>query len=300
MSPGHRLLQGTALGILADVLFPLTGIVTAAFLTRNLGAGYYGLLTLSATLISWLELAIGALFTRATVKIVGEAKDWRPIGAVVLRLHVFVGFGAMAACWILAKPCALLLGEPRLAEYLTLFAIDLPIFAVANCHRSILIGKGKYAERAISSAGRWIARLALILLLVELGLSLSGAILGMIGASVVELAIARYYIRPSWSWKKGIHVPLWSYAVPIFLATLVAALPEYGFVLFERLGSFRCAGRESTGHLKMWLSSCRAYLRLLFRRYCCRPSFECCVKATWRLPGLWAAMRYDLYWRCVR
>jgi O-antigen/teichoic acid export membrane protein len=143
----------------------------------------------------------------------------------------------MAACWILAKPCALLLGEPRLAEYLTLFAIDLPIFAVANCHRSILIGKGKYAERAISSAGRWIARLALILLLVELGLSLSGAILAMIGASLVELAIARYYIRPSWSRGKGPFLSLWNYAVPIFLATVFLRFINMDLFFLKGLGA---------------------------------------------------------------
>ena len=182
-----------------------------------------------------------------TIKIIGEAKDWRPIGAAVLRLHVFACIGAMAGCWVLAKPCARLLGEPELAAYLTLFAIDLPIFALANCYRSILIGRGKYTERAIVSAGRWITRLVLIIVLVELGLSVTGAILGMIGASVVELAIARYYIRPPWSWKKGIPVSLWGYAVPIFLTTLVAALPEHGFVLFERPGSFRCAGRDLRG-----------------------------------------------------
>ena len=237
MSPGHHLLQGTALVFMADALFPLTGIITAAFLTRNLGAGYYGLLTLSATLITWIELIIGSLFARVTIKIIGEAKDWRPIGAAVLRLHVFVCIGAMAGCWILAKPCALLLGEPELAAYLTLFAVDLPIFAFANCHRSILIGRGKYTERAMVSVGRWIARLVLIILLVELGLSVTGAILGMIGASVVELAIARYYIRPPWSWKKGIPVSLWGYAVPIFLATLVLRFMSMDLFFLKGLGA---------------------------------------------------------------
>ena len=57
MSPGHHLLQGAALIFMADALFPLTGIITAAFLTRNLGAGHYGLLTLSSTLITWIELS---------------------------------------------------------------------------------------------------------------------------------------------------------------------------------------------------------------------------------------------------
>jgi O-antigen/teichoic acid export membrane protein len=237
MSPGHHLLQGAALTFMADALFPLTGIITAAFLTRNLGAGHYGLLTLSSTLITWIELIIGSLFARVTIKIIGEAKDWRPIGAAVLRLHVFACIGAMAGFWVLAKPCARLLGEPELAAYLTLFAIDLPIYAFANCYRSIMIGRGKYSERAVVSVGRWITRLVLIIFLVELGLSVTGAILGMIGASVVELAIARYYIRPPWSWRKGIHVPLWGYAVPIFLATLVLRFLSMDLYFLKGLGA---------------------------------------------------------------
>ena len=67
MSPGHHLVQGTVLVFLAEALLPLTGIVTASFLTRSLGAGNYGLLTLSVTLVSWVEFAIVSLFARATV-----------------------------------------------------------------------------------------------------------------------------------------------------------------------------------------------------------------------------------------
>ena len=237
MSPGHHLVQGTILVFLAEALLPLTGIVTASFLTRSLGAGNYGLLTLSATLISWLEFAIVSLFARATVKIIGDAEDWRPVGAAILRLHLFVSIAAMAGCWVLAKPCARLLGEPELAAYLALFALDLPIFALAHCHRNILIGRGRYAERARTSAGRWIARLVIIVLLVELGLSVNGAILGSIGASLVELAIARHYIRPSWSAPTVALVSLWDYAVPIFLATLTLRLLGLGLFLLKILGA---------------------------------------------------------------
>ena len=237
MSPGHHLVQGAVLVFLAEALLPLTGIVTASFLTRSLGAGNYGLLTLSATLIAWVEFAAVSLFARATIKIVGDARDWRPIGAAVLRLHVFVSMGALAVCWTLAKPCAALLGEPALAAYLALYALDLPIFALANCHRNILIGRGKFSERARASAGRWITRLVLIILLVELGLSVNGAILGSIGASLAELAIARYYIRPSWLGPTVASASLWGYAVPIFLAAFLLRLLGLDLLLLKILGA---------------------------------------------------------------
>lgn len=236
MSPGHHLVHGTALVLLADALLPLTGIVVASFLTRSLGAGNYGLLTLAVTLVTWVEFAVVSLFARATVKIIGDADDWRPAGAAILRLHLSVSTAAMVCCWVLAKPCAAMLGEPQLASYVALFALDIPLFALAHCHRSILIGRGRYAERARASAARWTSRLILIILLVELGLSVNGAILGTIGASLVELLVARYYIRPSWSVPTVAPGSLWSYAVPIFLATLILRLLGLGLFLLKMLG----------------------------------------------------------------
>ena len=229
-------MQGTIFVFLSEALFPLTGIITAAYLTRSLGAGNYGMLTLAATLVSWIQFAVNSFFSRATVKIIGDAEDWQPIGSAILRLHVSVGAAAMIVCWMLAYPVAKLLDEPRLAMYLALFAIDLPIFAAAYCHRNILVGKGRFAERAKAGAGRWIARLVLIILLVELGLSVQGAILGSIGASLVELAIARYHIRPRISNRAANMVTLLDYAVPIFLASMSLRLLGVDLFLLKILG----------------------------------------------------------------
>lgn len=222
---------------MSQILLPLTGIVTASFLARKLGTAGYGILILASMLVSWIEFAITSLFSRATVKFIGDAEDWRPIGTAALRLYLYVSLCAMFGCWILAKPIASLLHEPELAFYFALFALDLPVFALAHCHRSILVGKGYYAERARISAGRWLSRLVLIILLVELGLSVKGAILGNIGASVVELAVGRYYIRPSWKKREAPPVSLWDYAVPIFLATISLRLMGLGLFLLKMLGA---------------------------------------------------------------
>jgi O-antigen/teichoic acid export membrane protein len=70
-------------------------------------------------------------------------------------------------------------------------------------------------------------RLLLIVLLVELGLAVPGAILGSIGASLADIPIGRCYIRPT-----PFHRPrcatrqLWDYAVPLFLAALSLRLYE--------------------------------------------------------------------------
>jgi O-antigen/teichoic acid export membrane protein len=237
LSHGHLLFRGTILVFLAEVLLPVTGIVTASFLTRKLGASDYGLLVLASTLISWIELAITSLFSRAAVKLVSDSVDWRPIGATLLRLHAYISLGALAVCWMSAKPLAALLGEPRLAGCFALFALDIPIFSLAHCHRSLLVGRGRYTERAKASAGRWIARLLLILFLVQIGLSLQGAILGNIGASLAELVLARCYIRPSWKERMPSSAALWNYAIPIFLGAIALRFMGLGLFLLKMLGA---------------------------------------------------------------
>lgn len=81
--------------LLAEALFIPTGLLTAAFLTRRFGPYGYGLFILAATLVSSAEWCVLSLFSRATVKFISEAQDWRPIGATILRLYLIAG-GSMA------------------------------------------------------------------------------------------------------------------------------------------------------------------------------------------------------------
>ncbi len=193
--PGRHLVDGTVRVFLAGLLFPFTGIITAAFLTRRLGPEGYGLLVLSATLVVWIELGINSFFARATIKFVAEAEDWRPIGVTVSRLHFLVGVGGALVLVLLAFPLAEALHEPALAPYLCLYSLHIPLTGLAQGYQNILVGIGHYKQKAVGTAAQWIARLILILFLVEMGLSIEGAILGSIGASLVEIVISRRYVR---------------------------------------------------------------------------------------------------------
>src|SRR6266545_6524297 len=184
--PYRHTLDGTLYVFLAEALLLPTGLLTVAFLTRKLGPDYYGLYTLAATLVAWVEWSIASLFSHATIKFVGEAEDWRPVGTVMMRLQLAVSGVAAVLLWLLATPLARLLNELVLATYLRLFALGIPLSSLACVHRHLLIGIGGFRPRAFASASRWIARLLLIVVLVALDLSVPGAILGSIGASLVE------------------------------------------------------------------------------------------------------------------
>ncbi|MGH7217780.1 MAG: lipopolysaccharide biosynthesis protein [Nitrospiraceae bacterium] len=228
--PGRHLLDGTARVFLAGLLLPLTGIITAAFLTRRLGADGYGLLVLSTTLFGWIELTINSFFSRATIKFVGEAQDWRPVGATVVRLQLLAGVVGGLFLGLLSFPVAWLLHEPLLAPYLALYALHIPISSLSQGYQNILVGMGSFRQKALSNAGRWLARLFLILFLVEMGLSVPGAILGSLGAAVVELAINRRYIKP----------PLLGHIAvstrPFYELGLLLGLSSLLFLIFSSMG----------------------------------------------------------------
>jgi O-antigen/teichoic acid export membrane protein len=164
----HRhIVDGTIWVFLAEALLMPTGVIITVFLTRRLGPEGYGLFTLVAVLVAWVESSITSIFDRTTVKFVGQAEDWRPVGAAVARLYLAASGGAMLLLWLLANPIATLLNEPVLATYLRLFALDIPLFSLAHAHRNILVGLGGFRQRALVSAGRWLTRLLLIVLRVS-------------------------------------------------------------------------------------------------------------------------------------
>lgn len=237
--PGRHLLDGTVWVLLAEALFPLTALVTSAFLTRRLGLDGYGHWVLAVSLVVWVEWSLASFFSRATIKHVGAAKDWRPLGTAAVQLQLRMGLGAMAAIWALAWPLAQWLSEPSLAVYLALLALDVPLFALAQAHRQILAGTGAYRECAWAGGGRWLARLLLVVLLVTAGLSVVGAILGVIGSTLLELWLYRRTLRPAWFSRTGTATwSLWSYSWPLFFSTVsLMVVGRMDLFVIKALGS---------------------------------------------------------------
>lgn len=220
-SPTKGLASGTIQVFLAEALLLPTGLLTAAFLTRQLGPENYGLLLLATTLVSWLGWSITSAFTRTTIKFIGEAEDWQPVATTVLQLHLFLGVVTAVIIWLFADRLANALGEPRMSNYLRLFIWEVPIFCVTYVHRSVLVGLGKYSDRAIATATRWLAKMIFTIALVAAGLSIWGAIIGSLVSALIELLVCRFYVRPPLLRRSPFPMQkLWGYAVPLFLMAI--------------------------------------------------------------------------------
>ena len=215
--------------IAESVALPL-GLLSTAYLTRQLGPDAYGRFSVVATLVSTLEWLVIAVLARATVKFVAEATDWQPVAATAFRAYLGAGAVVGIVLWAAAGPVAAGLQDPSLATYLRLFAVEIPIFAVATAFRNILAGLGSFSHQALTGAARWVARLALIVVFIELGLAVDGAILGSIGGIVIAASLGQLFVgRAVWGRADFPARDLWNLAAPVFLLTLSARL-------FDRLG----------------------------------------------------------------
>lgn len=223
--PRFQMLSGTLRIFLAEAILLPTGLITAGFLSRQLGPEGYGLFTLAAVILSWIEWGTSSMLLRTTIKFISETRNWQPVMATVLQQHLWLGTGATLLLCLFAMPIAQLMNERSLAPYLWLFAPQILFFNLARAHRTTLTGLGRFSEQAIAGASRWIARLGLIVLFVSLGWSIWGAILGSVAATFVELAVSRCYVQlplfhpnaiPAWK--------LWNHAVPMTLYSLATQL----------------------------------------------------------------------------
>jgi O-antigen/teichoic acid export membrane protein len=218
---GRTLLGGTGRMLLSDSLFPMVALVTAGFLTRELGAHQYGLLALSLAVVIWVENAIIAFFAKTTVKLVGEADDWRALGAHVITRTLLTGLVAAAVLWAAAPLVGRLLAEAELTRTLRLASIDIPIWCTAVAYRSVLIGTARYRASATGRAARWLARLCLVLLFVGAGFSIDGALAAVIGSSCVELAVYRWHVGPGMLRpRRPVRLPLRQYGTMLFASSL--------------------------------------------------------------------------------
>ena len=217
----NHLAVGTIQGFIASAISLPTGILTAAFLTRRLGPEGYGLLSVSVTIVVWIQVTITMGFSRGAMRFVALTEDWQSVSTKFLQSQLLVSLGSAAFLVAVAPVVASWLKAAELSSYLRLFSLAIPVSAVSILHYSILIGRGYFGRRALLTAAFWLSRMLLIFLFVGLWASVSSAIVAIIGAFVVELIAARFFVRPPLL--KHSNFPfrnLWDYAWPLFFYTL--------------------------------------------------------------------------------
>ena len=222
--------RATVLGFAAEALVFPAGLITAAYLTRTLGAVRYGQLALVYAAVSPVVWIASTTFAgRAGVKLISDAEDWRGMGAALLRANALLGLGAMLLFASVVPLLGSVLRQPDLTPYLWVAAVEIALMPLTRIHRDALIARGKYTSPALATLAYQAARLVLILALVAAGWSVLGVIVANLAARLLELAACRRQQPvPLRGGVPGGLVPLRELLGSLFLYTL-------GLQLFNRV-----------------------------------------------------------------
>jgi O-antigen/teichoic acid export membrane protein len=205
----------------ASALALPAAIITAAFLSRQLGPADYGLLTVTVVIIMWVEAAVTLGFSRAAVKLVAEAENWRASIARVLQVQILVSLAATLLVVAAAPTLSVWLDAPQLKSTLRLLSADIPVFAITEILMAIMVGRGSYKLKAMLRSVYWLGRVGLIFLLVTLIPNVAGALLAIFGASLMVMVASMAFVHPPLS--GGGHFSfhrMWGYVWPLFLYTV--------------------------------------------------------------------------------
>ena len=216
--------RGTVKLALAQLVMAGCGVATHIYLTRALQPELYGKLAVVTSVIIWWEAVGGALVRNATTRFVAEAEERWP-GVASSAIRTTLGWGAVLVVLgaVSAPLVSQMLGDPQLVPYLWLFSADLALFPLFIALAEVLAGRRRYSFYAGSWAIYWLAKAALVIVLVAFGLSMQGAIIGSVLASVVGVAV-------TWLWSG---VSLRSGTVPTGKLVLFG-LPLAGIAVMRR------------------------------------------------------------------
>jgi O-antigen/teichoic acid export membrane protein len=222
---GRSMAAGGVLMVLGHVVVLPAGLIAAAFLARMLGPADFGIYSVAMSIVVWARMAISMLFNRASIILIAESSEWEPVAIALIQVQLFLGIGAGVVAFLAAPTLAGGLGVPALKPILRVFATAIPISTLARAYENVLNGRRAFRRSALFPVVYELSRFLLVLLLVGIGLGLTGAALAALGAACAELWFAWHSLRLRlWQRVAIPHKQFLRYSLPLFLDTLARRL----------------------------------------------------------------------------
>ncbi|MBN2416035.1 oligosaccharide flippase family protein [bacterium] len=236
-SHGNTIIRGAARLFFAEALLIPTGFITAVFLARELQPAGYGTFALVSQFVIWTEYLLVSALENATITFLSGSTERKPLVNTVYIIYAVSGSLAALALALLAPAIALLVKAPETVPLLRLLSIDIPVFALAHAGRHIAAGCQQFRHNAAMRSVYWISRLIFIIWFVSIGLSIRGAIIGLICASAVEAALGFYLVRPDFL-RDGFATitRFWHVTAPLQLAEIGKRLLVQELIILKALG----------------------------------------------------------------
>ena len=182
------LMQGSFYLLLAQVVFVATGYLIQIGLGRMLGPAMYGVYGVIIALITLINIIFITGIQQSISKFAAENKNKAEIikhKSVMIQL--LLGLLVSAIYFLAAPYIAFLLNDASLTPLIQLSALIIPGYAVYSVFIGFMNGTREYGKQAKATIVYNIAKVSFIFLLVLIGFSVSGAIIGFAMAPILGL-----------------------------------------------------------------------------------------------------------------
>ncbi len=187
---GESVPRGVAFLFLSRIVMLLCGLSLQVVLARLLGVEQYGLYGLILSILVWFELfmmGIGRASSMQVAKSPSEAYAFYP---KALKVQSIVGLTIMAFSMSVALFLPHLFNRPGAISYFLLAFIDIPLMGYFYLFQGMLNGLQFYKYQANNMSLYYVSRLLISVLLVKMGLSLTGAIVANLVSSLIGILLA--------------------------------------------------------------------------------------------------------------
>ena len=189
--------RGTRQFLIARACVVASSFVASAILTRALGPSNFGVYGVVSSQLMWLEMLMNAGIPSATAQLMADSRhDQAAVESSARALLVGWSLALLATCWIAAPWVADLMRIPNGTVLLRIALLDLPFMAIFVSYDGALNGRRLFGILAAVQVAYGAIKLAGILLLVVLGISVEGALAAYVVSTGVLAAVLAVRYRP--------------------------------------------------------------------------------------------------------
>lgn len=210
--------QGTTLLLVSQVIFIASGYGLHIYLGRTLGVANYGIFVVILSLMTVVNLILTTGIPQAASKFISENEnDAARVEYSITRLQFVFSLSIFIIYFISANQIAMLLNDPSLEDYIRISAFVIPSYAMYSVFAGYLNGRRRYSEQSKATIAYSIAKLTFIFVLVLLGFSVYGAVLGFVLAPIIGLIVGLYCTGFRKSGSGYDFKKIFGFAIPIIL-----------------------------------------------------------------------------------